>query len=154
MGVVLILGALIVGAVIAIGLYQWEKNDRAAQASLFPTATPLPAAATPTATAALAVNNQASATTSNAATTSTGAKASGDAAAGGKVFAANCTGCHPGGKAGLGPALSGPQFSAKYPDDAAITKMIRTGQGGMPAFPATKLSDGDLNDLLAYLHSL
>src|SRR5438045_9618956 len=65
------------------------------------------------------------------------------------VFMNRCNRCHPGGEAGLGPALNDkplPQF---------VTKMqIRQGLGAMPAFPATQLSDADMNAVVAYVRTI
>jgi|SRR5579884_633623 len=65
------------------------------------------------------------------------------------VFMRNCYQCHPGGEAGLGPAINNkplPQFLIRY--------QIRHGFGAMPAFTEDQLSSTDLTALLEYLQAL
>ena len=65
------------------------------------------------------------------------------------VFMANCHQCHPGGEAGLGPALNDkpfPSFLKKF--------QVRHGLGTMPSFSEQKISDEQLNDLMEYLKAL
>jgi len=65
------------------------------------------------------------------------------------VFMAKCNKCHPGGEAGLGPALNNkplPEFLVRY--------QARSGTGAMPPFDADELSDKDLADVTAYLKAL
>ena len=49
--------------------------------------------------------------------------------AGRQVFMANCYECHPGGSAGLGPALN-----LKPLPGSLVRARVRKGIGGMPAF--------------------
>jgi mono/diheme cytochrome c family protein len=74
--------------------------------------------------------------------------------AGRSVYAQLCDACHPGGGAGLGPALTGPAFTAAYGDDAALAAIIRQGTSGMPAFPESRISDEELDDLIAFIRAL
>ena len=65
------------------------------------------------------------------------------------VFMANCHQCHPGGEAGLGPAINDkplPEFLKKF--------QVRHGLGAMPSFSEQKISDEHLDDLMAYLNAL
>jgi mono/diheme cytochrome c family protein len=65
------------------------------------------------------------------------------------VFMAKCNKCHPGGDAGLGPALNNkplPGFLVRY--------QARHGMGAMPAFDADELPDKELDDVSAYLEAL
>jgi mono/diheme cytochrome c family protein len=65
------------------------------------------------------------------------------------VFMANCHQCHPGGEAGLGPALNDkpfPEFLKKF--------QVRHGLGTMPSFSEQKISNEQLDDLMAYLDAL
>jgi mono/diheme cytochrome c family protein len=65
------------------------------------------------------------------------------------VFMANCHQCHPGGEAGLGPALNDkplPDFLKKF--------QVRHGLGTMPSFSEQKISDEQLDDLMEYLKAL
>ncbi len=65
------------------------------------------------------------------------------------VFMANCHQCHPGGEAGLGPALNDkpfPEFLKRF--------QVRHGLGTMPSFPQEKISNEQLDDLMEYLKAL
>jgi mono/diheme cytochrome c family protein len=65
------------------------------------------------------------------------------------VFMTNCYQCHPGGEAGLGPALNDkpfPEFLKKF--------QVRHGLGTMPSFSESKISDEQLEDLMQYLKAL
>jgi mono/diheme cytochrome c family protein len=65
------------------------------------------------------------------------------------VFMANCHQCHPGGEAGLGPALNDkpfPEFLKKF--------QVRRGLGTMPSFSEQEISDEQLDDLMEYLKAL
>jgi mono/diheme cytochrome c family protein len=65
------------------------------------------------------------------------------------VFMAQCQSCHPGGEAGLGPALNNralPAFAIRY--------QVRRGLGAMPAFSRAELPEADLDALIAYLKAL
>ncbi len=143
-GILMIVVAVIFGVIGAFGLLRWETETRAESISLLPSPTPLPAG--PIATPAPGTNPPTSA--------SPGAGASAGAAAGVVIFASKCDACHPKGNAGVGPALHGPEFTARYPDDAALSALIRKGRGGMPAFSTSSLSDNDLDSVIAYLRSL
>jgi mono/diheme cytochrome c family protein len=64
-------------------------------------------------------------------------------------FMKHCHQCHPGGEAGLGPALTNkplPMF--------LVRAQVRYGLGAMPAFTREDLADEDLDDLLGYLAAL
>ncbi|MBI5453769.1 MAG: c-type cytochrome [Deltaproteobacteria bacterium] len=70
-------------------------------------------------------------------------------ARGKKVFEENCSQCHPGGEAGLGPAINNkplPGFLIKF--------QVRKGIGAMPSFPNEHISDSELDDLVSYLKAL
>ena len=65
------------------------------------------------------------------------------------VFMNSCNRCHPGGEAGLGPAINDkplPEFLMKT--------QIRAGLGAMPAFPKSELSDADVDAVIAYLKAI
>src|ERR1700681_2168519 len=99
-GVGLLIAAIVAAVVIVVGLFGWDQRARGAEAALRPApVAPLAAAAATPARA--------------------GAPAPAPAA-GQRVFNTLCTGCHPNANAGVGPALHGPAFSQRYPDDAAI----------------------------------
>ncbi len=65
------------------------------------------------------------------------------------VFMRECYQCHPGGEAGVGPALN----DRPWPDFIK-RREIRRGAGAMPAFSRAALSEAQLADLLAYLRAL
>ena len=74
------------------------------------------------------------------------AVASPQVARGEHVFMENCHQCHPGGEAGLGPAINDkplPGFMMKL--------QVRAGVGAMPAFSAHEISATDLDVLIAYV---
>ena len=66
-----------------------------------------------------------------------------------QVFMKHCHQCHPGGEAGLGPALNDKPMPVFW-----MTQQIRRGFGAMPAFSEQDISSKDLDDLLAYLKAL
>ncbi len=65
------------------------------------------------------------------------------------VFMQNCYQCHPGGGAGLGPALNN-----KPAPEFLIRTQVRKGLGAMPAFPEAKITDTDLDALAKYTVAL
>jgi mono/diheme cytochrome c family protein len=87
--------------------------------------------------------------------------AAGDAAAGKKVFADNCTACHSAttNQTIAGPGLKGLFKNGKMPasgkpvTDANVRNQILNGGGGMPPFKG-QLSDADIDNLIAYLKTL
>ena len=71
------------------------------------------------------------------------------AARGQVVFMINCHQCHPGGEAGLGPALNDkpfPEFLKKF--------QVRHGLGAMPSFSEAEIPQEDLDALMEYLSAL
>jgi len=80
-------------------------------------------------------------------------------AAGKKIFARQtCEGCHPGGGNSLNPTklLKGPNFQARYKDDASLEKAIRTGfpNFGMPPSAKDAINDKEMKSLIVYIRSL
>lgn len=66
-----------------------------------------------------------------------------------QVFERHCGQCHPGGKAGFGPALN------KKPLPAELTKtQIRQGIGVMPSFSEALLPEEELDKLMEYIKGL
>lgn len=143
----MLVAGLIVAVLLAVGLYRWDSAQRAAEASLRPQpVAPLAASSPqPAPVAAIAAGPQ---------LVSAPPSAAGDTAAGQAVFQTKCNACHPGANAGIGPALNGAAFTTRYPDNAAIAAVVRSGRGGMPAFSAAQVSDADLTNVIAYLRSL
>src|SRR5438128_152288 len=143
-GTGLLVAAIAAAVAIVVGLFAWDQRARGAEAALRPApVAPLAAAAQ---TPALPV---APAAVSAAPPPAPGT----DPATGQRVFNTICTGCHPSANAGVGPALHGPTFSQRYPDDAAIATVVRAGRGGMPSFSVGLLSDADLASMIAYLRA-
>jgi len=68
-------------------------------------------------------------------------------AAGRAVFMANCNECHPGGAAGLGPSLNDRRMLA----DFMIRRQVRKGRGSMPKFSERRISNEQLDALVAYV---
>lgn len=70
-------------------------------------------------------------------------------AGGEKLFMKHCNQCHPGGAAGVGPAINNkplPGFLMKF--------QVRRGLGAMPSFSEKHISGEELNNLIAYLKAL
>ncbi len=70
-------------------------------------------------------------------------------ARGEQVFKKQCDYCHPGGGAGLGPALNNKPAPA-----FAIRFQIRHGLGAMPAFDSTTIPAADVRAIADYLLAL
>lgn len=79
----------------------------------------------------------------------TAAPAGGAAASGQSVFQQNCNGCHPNGEQGVGPSLKSSKLSADQ-----IKTQVRNGKGQMPPFPASTISDQQLEALAQYTKGL
>ena len=65
-----------------------------------------------------------------------------------KVFMLHCQKCHPGGEAGLGPAINSspaPQFLKRF--------QVRHGLGVMPSFKEDEISKNDLQNISRYLEA-
>lgn len=63
-----------------------------------------------------------------------------------KVYMIHCQKCHPGGEAGLGPAINpnpAPAFIKRF--------QVRHGLGVMPAFKRDEITKSDLHDITSYL---
>ena len=66
-----------------------------------------------------------------------------------EVFMTHCHECHPGGAAGLGPALNDKPLPRWM-----IRMQVRRGWGAMPSFPDETISDRELGLLIDYLKTL
>ena len=78
----------------------------------------------------------------------------GDPGAGKKLYAQHCAACHGADASGqIGPALDNEAYKyGKSPE--ALTESITNGRpGGMPSF-GSQLSDVQIENLVAYIHSL
>lgn len=67
-------------------------------------------------------------------------------ALGEEVFMRHCQSCHPGGEAGLAPALHDRALPAPM-----IRMQVRVGMGAMPAFNEDVITDDELDALITYL---
>ena len=65
------------------------------------------------------------------------------------LFLTWCHQCHPGGEAGLGPALND-----KPAPGPMIKLQVRSGLGAMPAFSDDKISSDDLDKIVEYMIAL
>jgi mono/diheme cytochrome c family protein len=65
-----------------------------------------------------------------------------------RAFMRACHACHPGGEAGLGPALNDKPLPGFL-----VSVQVRRGFGAMPAFEPHEISDDDLAALLEYLRA-
>ena len=66
-----------------------------------------------------------------------------------KVFMRQCHQCHPGGEAGLGPAINNKPLPGFM-----IRLQVRNGIGAMPAFSQNDISSNEMDDLLEFLKAL
>lgn len=79
----------------------------------------------------------------------------GDAAAGGKIFSANCAACHAGGNNVVNGAKTLKKEALdKYEMNslAAITTQVTNGKNAMPAFKG-RLTDAQIEDVATYVMS-
>jgi len=72
-----------------------------------------------------------------------------DVAAGTEVYAEFCEGCHPGGQEGDGPKIADALASPSQ-----LRWKVRSGGDDMPAFGPDKLSNDNLEALLAYAQTI
>jgi mono/diheme cytochrome c family protein len=66
-----------------------------------------------------------------------------------RVFSQHCNQCHPGGAAGLGPAINNKPLPV-----AAMKRQVRLGIGVMPKFSNEEISDEELDGIIRYLKAL
>ena len=69
-----------------------------------------------------------------------------DVAAGEQLFTDICGACHEGGE--------GPDLRAEVHAAAMVRMVVREGDGTMPPLDASRLSDDDLEAILAYMQSV
>ena len=81
-----------------------------------------------------------------------------DPVVGHQLFLSSCNMCHPGGENVLNPdkPLKGPIFIKRFPTDASIVALVRTGipKTVMTPFTTQRLSDRQLADIIAYMRTL
>ena len=66
-----------------------------------------------------------------------------------RVFSQHCYQCHPGGAAGLGPAINDKPLPV-----TAIKAQVRQGHFLMPKFSRDEISDEELDGVVRYLKAL
>ena len=66
-----------------------------------------------------------------------------------RVFSQHCYQCHPGGAAGLGPAINNKPLPV-----GLMKTQVRQGLGLMPAFSEQEISDEELDGFIRYLKAL
>lgn len=66
-----------------------------------------------------------------------------------RVFMQNCNSCHPGGEAGLAPAINNKPLPGFL-----IAFQVRHGLSAMPGFNEDEISDQELDAVVAYLKYL
>jgi mono/diheme cytochrome c family protein len=81
------------------------------------------------------------------------AQSTGNAAAGKKIFTANCSACHgaTGAEGGVGPSLKNETSRKKFP---AIVAWIKNPTPPMPKLYPSPLSATDVNNVAAYVASI
>ena len=72
-----------------------------------------------------------------------------DVERGAERFETFCGGCHPGGQEDVGPSLIADPHSP-----ARVRQQIREGSAQMRPFSAARLSDADMETILAYMASI
>ncbi len=88
-------------------------------------------------------------TTGSEATQYEGPITSTDVARGQELFSMHCDDCHPGGEEDVGPSLIADPHTP-----ARLRQQVREGSGKMRPFPEKRVSNEDLEALLAYLASI
>jgi mono/diheme cytochrome c family protein len=81
----------------------------------------------------------------------------GDADRGRRLFFAACSGCHPRGGAGLGPALFGqsvPEVARKIREGNGLLRGAKTEGAWKPFFGKDRLSDAQVADVAAFVSTL
>jgi mono/diheme cytochrome c family protein len=66
-----------------------------------------------------------------------------------RVFSQHCNQCHPGGAAGLAPAINNTPLPVNL-----IKTQVRQGLGLMPAFSEREISEEELDGVVRYLKGL
>jgi mono/diheme cytochrome c family protein len=150
-GLLLIVVATVLGLALSLAIFMQDQANRAArdasaQRPSASAATAPPPAAAPPASAAASAAGAVSEAAAKVPARPPAPSAAADPSAGSTVFATNCGACHPNGGAGLGPTL------LELSDDA-LTSGTREGVGMMPAFTLDRLSDQQLQDIIAFLRS-
>jgi mono/diheme cytochrome c family protein len=77
------------------------------------------------------------------------AKASAEVERGKVVFQQQCDRCHPGGEGGLGPSLNDKPLPAFL-----MKTQVRAGLGAMPGVAEDRVSQEQMDDLIAYIKAL
>ena len=112
-----------------------------------PAATPTTAATPPAAASPTMATASPTPAGTPAATAPPSPSAAGNVENGRAVYNTNCNACHPDGKQGVGPAITASS-------DQTIISVARNGRGAMPAFGPDRISDQQMQDMLAYVRTL
>lgn len=91
------------------------------------------------------------------AATASNAQSTGNAAAGKKIFSANCSACHgaTGAEGGVGPSLKGAlKQPAMTKDMAHVVAWIKNPTPPMPKLYPSPLTAADVNNVAAYVLSI
>lgn len=70
------------------------------------------------------------------------------------VFMQNCHKCHPGGEAGVGPAINNVPLTRGILKFRVRSRAFLLGLGRMPSFKKHEISKQELNDLVRYIKVL
>lgn len=133
-GNLLILVALVAGLGLSMVLFQWDSVQRAA-------------AVTPTAPASVPTGGVSGPTAGVPSPNPAEKPGEGAIQSGGVVYNRFCNGCHPSGKAGVGPAITGMS-------DEIVKAAVRKGKGSMPPFGEAQIAEAQMAELLVYIKSL
>jgi len=152
LGWFLVLVGLAAGLGLSALLFQWDSIERAASSGAAEASVSAPTGGSPATVPGGASSGSAPAGAAGAASTPASQAAAGNAGQGAiqngqDVYNKFCNGCHPNGKAGMGPALIGKS-------EASIKTATRQGKGAMPGFGVAQISDVQLADIVAYVTSL
>lgn len=133
-GTLLTVVGLVAGLALTAFLFQWDSVQRAA---------------TVVATAASGASSDAAGGAAQGAGAPISGEKPGEAAiqSGKAAYNRSCNSCHPNGKAGVGPAITGL-------GDESVKVVVRQGKGGMPGFGEAQISDAQMAEMLAYIKSL
>ncbi|MDP2936215.1 MAG: cytochrome c [Dehalococcoidia bacterium] len=134
LGNLLILVGLIAGLALSAVLFQWDSVQRAA-------------AVTPTAPASVPTVGSSGPAAGVPSPNPAEKPGEGAVQLGGVVYNRFCNGCHPSGKAGVGPAITGMS-------DEIVKAAVRKGKGSMPPFGEAQMAEAQMAELLVYIKSL
>jgi len=129
LGPMVLVAGLLLGGILAGGMYAAEANRRAQQTpeALVPVGAPAPV---------------------------TLPAGPGDATRGHGLYVRLCAACHGVTGSDTSTPLHGPLINAYYRDDRVLAGLIRNGVGTMPGTPVDQLSDLGVADIIAFMRAL